>query len=50
MGRWMIERDYEDLKSELGLSHSEGRNWRGFHHHPLYASAVRLFNAGALAR
>jgi len=33
MGRWMIERDYEDLKSELGLSHYEGRNWRGFHHH-----------------
>jgi SRSO17 transposase len=33
MGRWMIERDYEELKSELGLSHYEGRNWRGFHHH-----------------
>lgn len=33
MGRWMIERDYQELKSELGLSHYEGRNWRGFHHH-----------------
>jgi SRSO17 transposase len=33
MGRWMIERDYEELKSELGLSHYEGRNWRGVHHH-----------------
>lgn len=32
-GRWRIERDYEELKSELGLSHYEGRNWRGFHHH-----------------
>ncbi len=32
-GRWMIERDYQELKSELGLSHYEGRNWRGFHHH-----------------
>jgi len=31
--RWRIERDYEDLKSELGLAHFEGRGWRGFHHH-----------------
>jgi SRSO17 transposase len=31
--RWMIERDYEELKQELGLGHYEGRNWRGFHHH-----------------
>jgi SRSO17 transposase len=32
-GRWRIERDYQELKSELGLHHYEGRNWRGFHHH-----------------
>ena len=31
--RWIIERDYEELKQELGLGHFEGRNWRGFHHH-----------------
>lgn len=31
--RWLIERDYEELKQEVGLSHYEGRNWRGFHHH-----------------
>jgi len=31
--RWVIERDYEELKQELGLGHFEGRNWRGFHHH-----------------
>jgi SRSO17 transposase len=31
--RWMIERDYQELKSELGLAHFEGRSWRGFHHH-----------------
>ena len=31
--RWIIERDYEELKQELGLGHYEGRNWRGFHHH-----------------
>ena len=31
--RWVIERDYEELKGELGLAHYEGRNWRGYHHH-----------------
>jgi SRSO17 transposase len=31
--RWRIERDYEELKSELGLAHFVGRGWRGFHHH-----------------
>jgi SRSO17 transposase len=31
--RWRIERDYCELKQELGLGHYEGRNWRGFHHH-----------------
>ncbi|MEK9134161.1 MAG: IS701 family transposase, partial [Pseudomonadota bacterium] len=31
--RWRIERDYRELKQEVGLDHYEGRNWRGFHHH-----------------
>ena len=31
--RWRIERDYQELKQELGLNHFEGRGWRGFHHH-----------------
>lgn len=31
--RWRIERDYQELKQELGLNHYEGRGWRGFHHH-----------------
>jgi SRSO17 transposase len=31
--RWRIERDYEELKSELGHAQFEGRGWRGFHHH-----------------
>ena len=31
--RWWIERDYQELKQELGLGHDKGRNWRGFHHH-----------------
>ena len=31
--RWRIERDYLELKQEVGLGHFEGRRWRGFHHH-----------------
>ena len=42
MGRWMIERNYEELKSELGL-HYEGRNWRGFHHHATLCIAAYGF-------
>ena len=38
--RWIIERDYQELKQELGLGHYEGRGWRGFHHHAtLYIAA-----------
>jgi SRSO17 transposase len=32
-GRWRVERDYQELKQEIGLGHFEGRGWRGFHHH-----------------
>ena len=39
----MIERDYEELKSELGLSQYEGRNWRGFHHHATLCIAAYAF-------
>jgi SRSO17 transposase len=42
-GRWMIERDYQELTSELGLSHYEGRNWRGFHHHATLCIAAYGF-------
>jgi hypothetical protein len=31
--RWRIERDYQELKQEVGLGHFEGRGWRSFHHH-----------------
>src|SRR4051812_18487847 len=31
--RWRVERDFEELKQELGLGHFEGRGWRSFHHH-----------------
>lgn len=26
---WRIERDYQELKQEIGLGHLEGRSWRG---------------------
>jgi SRSO17 transposase len=41
--RWRIERDYEELKQELGLGHFEGRNWRGFHHHATLVIAAYGF-------
>jgi hypothetical protein len=41
--RWRIERDYEDLKGELGLAHYEGRGWRGFHHHATLCIAAYGF-------
>jgi len=38
--RWRIERDYQELKQEVGLGHYEGRGWRGFHHNqPLSIAA-----------
>ena len=56
--RWRIERDYQELKQELGLGHYEGRGWRGFHHHAtlciaaygfLIAERARLPPSGACA-
>ena len=41
--RWRIERDYQELKQELGLAHYEGRNWRGFHHHASLCIAAHGF-------
>jgi len=41
--RWRIERDYHDLKQEIGLGHYEGRGWRGFHHHATLAIAAYGF-------
>jgi SRSO17 transposase len=41
--RWRIERDYQELKQELGLGHYEGRNWRGFHHHATLTIAALDF-------
>ena len=41
--RWRIERDYRELKQEVGLGHFEGRGWRGFHHHATLSIAVYGF-------
>jgi SRSO17 transposase len=41
--RWLIERDYQELKQEFGLGHYEGRGWRGFHHHATLCVAAYGF-------
>ena len=41
--RWRIERDYQDLKQDMGLGHYEGRGWRGFHHHASMSIAAYGF-------
>ena len=41
--RWRIERDYQELKQEIGLGHYEGRGWRGFHHHATLCIAAYGF-------
>lgn len=43
--RWRVERDYQDLKGELGLDHYEGRTWRGFHHHATLCAVAHGFLA-----
>jgi SRSO17 transposase len=48
--RWRIERDYQELKDELGLDHYEGRNWRGFHHHGALCMAAYCFLAAERGR
>ena len=41
--RWRIERDYQDLKQEVGLGDFEGRGWCGFHHHATLCIAAYGF-------
>jgi len=48
--RWRIERDYQELKDELGLDHFEGRGWRGVHHHGALCIAAYAFLAAERAR
>jgi SRSO17 transposase len=48
--RWRVERDYQELKDELGLDHYEGRGWRGFHHHGVLCMAAYCFLAAERGR
>jgi SRSO17 transposase len=41
--RWLIERDYLELKQEICLGHYEGRSWRGLHHYAAWCIAAYGF-------
>jgi SRSO17 transposase len=43
--RWRVERDYQEMKNEVGLDHYEGRSWRGFHHHATLCAVAHAFLA-----
>jgi SRSO17 transposase len=43
--RWRVERDYQELKQEVGLDHFEGRSWPGFHHHAALCAVAHGFLA-----
>jgi len=48
--RWRIERDFQELKDELGFDHYEGRGWMGFHHHGALCIAAYAFLVAERAR
>jgi SRSO17 transposase len=48
--RWRIERDYQELKDEIGIDHYEGRGWVGFHHHGALCIAAYAFLMAERAR
>ena len=43
--RWTIETDFEEAKSEVGLSHYEVRSWTGWHRHISLAMLAHVFLA-----
>ena len=43
--RWRVERDYQEMKQEIGLDQFEGRSWRGFHHHAALCAVAHGFLA-----
>lgn len=43
--RWHIERDYQDMKQELGFDRYEGRSWGGLHRHLAMVALMHAFIA-----
>jgi SRSO17 transposase len=41
--RWAIEQQYQELKTELGLDHFEGRRFAGWHHHVVLTAITYNF-------
>jgi SRSO17 transposase len=41
--RWAIEQHYQDLKTELGLDHFEGRSYPGWQHHMVISAVAYAF-------
>ena len=41
--RWTIEQQYQELKSELGLDHFEGRTWPGWQHHAVLTAVAHAY-------
>ena len=44
-GAHRVERDYQEMKGEVGLDHFEGRTWRGFHPHATLCMVAHGFLA-----
>jgi hypothetical protein len=41
--RWAIEQQYQELKTELGLDHFEGRLYPGWHRHVVLTAITYAF-------
>jgi SRSO17 transposase len=48
--RWAIEQQYQELKTELGLDHFEGRTFPGWHHHVVLTALTYNFLQAERAR
>ncbi len=48
--RWRTEQAYQEMKTELGLDHFEGRSWIGWHHHVSVVLCCYAFVVGERMR